>query len=95
MRASADAATPPAIVRLSRSPPATRAATRKASTIAKSPPARATTIQSAGGIRSSTAESGPNTVVKTTGSGFQDGPPVVSSVRWPISRPHTSHAHGS
>ena len=34
-------------------------------------------------------------VVRSTGSGFHDGPPVVSRSRPPISRPHTSQAHGS
>ena len=59
------------------------------------PPARATTTQRAGGMRSSTAESGANSVVTATGSGFHDGPAVVSSERWAISRPQTSHAQGS
>ena len=36
-----------------------------------------------------------NSVVKITGSGFHVGPPVVWRLRWTISRPHTSHAHGS
>ncbi len=56
---------------------------------------RATTIHIAGGMRSSSAENGANRVVKTTGRGFHDGPEVVSRERWAISRPHTSHAHGS
>ncbi len=59
------------------------------------PPARATTTQRAGGMRSSTSERGANSVVKATGSGFHDGPAVVSSERWAISRPHTSQAQGS
>ena len=36
-----------------------------------------------------------NAVVKTIGSGFQDGPTRVSSVPSPISRPQTIHDHGS
>ena len=35
------------------------------------------------------------TVVKIAGNGFHDGPPVVCRSRWTISRPHTSHDHGS
>ena len=38
---------------------------------------------------------GANSIVKKTGNGFHDGPPVVSSSRKGISRPQTSHAHGS
>ena len=59
------------------------------------PPARATTTQRAGGIRSSTTENGANIVVNATGSGFHDGPAVVCNDSWASSRPQTSHAQGS
>ena len=45
---------------------------------ASSAPVRATTIQSATGIASSIREKGANRIVKTTGSGFHEDPPVVS-----------------
>ena len=54
-------------------------------------PARAITSHRSGCALPNTA----NTVVNSTGSGFQDGPPVVWRSMWTISRPHTSHAHGS
>ena len=76
-------------------PPARRAATRNAKTTARRPPVRATTIHIAGGMRSSSTENGANSVVKITGSGFHDGPEVVSREKWASSRPHTSHAQGS
>jgi hypothetical protein len=56
---------------------------------------RATTIHRTRGIESSSAEKGENNTVKTTGRGFHDEPPVVSSSPWAISLPHTSQAHGS
>src|SRR5580700_11265043 len=31
----------------------------------------------------------------TTGSGFQAGPPLVSRLRWMISRAHVAHVRGS
>ena len=91
----APAATTPALQRRAPLPPASRAATLNAKTMARRPPVRATTIQIAGGMRSSSSENGANNVVKTTGSGFHDGPAVVSRERCARSRPHTSHAHGS
>ena len=39
--------------------------------------------------------SGANSVVNTTGSGFQEGPLRVSRSRNAISRPQVSQAHGS
>ena len=56
---------------------------------------RATSIQRATGIESSTRENGANRTVKTTGSGFHEEPPVVSRWPWAISRPQTSQANGS
>ena len=54
-------------------------------------PARATTSHRSGAALPNRAK----IVVKITVSGFQVGPPVVWSFRWTISRPHTSHDHGS
>ena len=34
-------------------------------------------------------------MVITTGNGFHDGPPLVSSAKRPTSLPHTTHACGS
>ena len=73
-------------------PPISRRATRKAITQASSPPARATTSQRYGAAWSPKTE---NTVVKMIGSGFHDGPPVVTRSRCAISRPHRIQAHGS
>jgi hypothetical protein len=95
MSATPIAAVTPAASRRPLPPPAIRAATLNASNSERSPPARATTIQSATGTPASSFESGATTVVNMTGSGFHEGPPVVSSEKWAISRPHTSHAHGS
>ncbi len=72
---------------------ASRAPNRKAPSSASRPPARAANSHSFGAA----PPNSPNTVVNTTGSGFQDGPPLVANVNAPeaISRPHTIHAHGS
>jgi hypothetical protein len=72
--------------------PASRAATRKASAMAMRPPARATTSHSSGAASSPNSENG---AVNSTGSGFQDGPAVVTRSRWAICRPQISQAHGS
>ena len=60
--------------------------------IASSPPARATANQANGASSLPNSENG---AVKSTGNGFHDGPPVVTSSPWAISRPQMSHAHGS
>ena len=54
-------------------------------------PARATTSHKSG----CALPNGAKIVVKMTGSGFHVGPPVVCSLKWTISRPQTSQAHGS
>src|SRR3954453_7365981 len=59
---------------------------------ASSPPARATITHRAGAAASPNSENG---VVKKIGSGFHDGPSVVTRSRWAISRPQMIHAHGS
>ena len=56
---------------------------------------RASTIQSAGGMASSSAEKGAKPMVNSTGSGFQEEPPLVSSSPCAISRPQISQAIGS
>ena len=71
--------------------PPSRAASAQAPASASRPPARATTSHSAG-AGSPVSASG---VVTTTGSGFHDGPPLVSSANRLASRPHTTHAVGS
>ena len=77
-------------------PPSLRRKTRRAAPAsASSAPARATTSQSAGGRPRSSSPSGAASVVKATGSGFQEGPPVVSSWKCASSRPHTTQAIGS
>ena len=93
-RKSATAATAPPIAP-TRPPRASLEASRTAIASARSAPVRATTIQSAAGSPASTSSSRATRVVKTTGSGFHDGPPVVSSPPWASSRPHTSQAQGS
>ena len=77
--------TPPAM------PPPSRRATRKASTIAVSAPARATATHNAGAAHGTSAKS----VVTATGSGFQDGPNWVSRCRCSTSRPQINQAYGS
>ncbi len=72
--------------------PASRSASLYAPATASSPPARATTDQSA---VAALVPNSANGVVKSTGNGFQDGPLVVSSVSRPVSLPHTSQAIGS
>jgi hypothetical protein len=62
-------------------PPHTRRVSRNAIASASNDPALATAIQIAGGRPESTSDSGDASVVTSTGSGFQDGPPVVSSSR--------------
>jgi hypothetical protein len=54
-------------------------------------PARATTSQRSGAA-SPNSENG---TVKRIGSGFHDGPFVVTRSRWRISRPQISQDHGS
>ncbi len=71
--------------------PPSRVASTAAPATASSPPARAMISHSAGAALP-VIDSG---VVKTTGSGFHDGPPRVSSARRPRSRPQTTHACGS
>ena len=56
------------------------------------PPARATTIHSSGAPSSPAKLNG---IVNSTGSGFHDGPVVVTRSTCAISRPQISHAHGS
>ncbi len=68
-----------------------RLATVNTITTAITPPARATTSHRLGAALPNRAK----TVVKTTGSGFQVGPPVVCSLRCTISRPHTNQDQGS
>ena len=68
------------------------AATLNTITTATTAPARADDQPQVGGGACRTSE---NTVTKTIGSGFHDGPPVVCRSRWTISRPQTSHDHGS
>ena len=72
--------------------PARRAPSRYAIANASSPPARATTSHSAGAASSPSSENG---VVNSTGSGFHDGPSVVTRSPWATSRPQMIHAHGS
>ncbi len=60
-------------------------------TTAANAPARATTSHMSGAA----CPKGANRVVKMTGSGFQEGPPGVCSLKWTISRPQMIHAHGS
>ena len=64
-------------------------------TRARNAPARATTIHNIGGRSRSISASGATSEVNATGSGFQDGPPVVSSTKCAISRPHMTQARGS
>ena len=73
--------------------PADRAAppSRKASITARIAPPRATTSHRSGAALPKIEK----TVVKRTGSGFHDGPPVVCRSRWAISRPQMIQAHGS
>jgi hypothetical protein len=73
------------------SAPPSRAPSTAAPATASSPPVRATSSHSAG-AGSPVSDSG---VVTTTGSGFHDGPPLVSSAKRLTSRPHTTHACGS
>ena len=68
--------------------PLSRQATRAAPASASRPPARATISHSAGAAPP-VSESG---VVTTTGSGFHDGPALVSSESRSASLPHCSHA---
>src|SRR3954469_9029645 len=59
---------------------------------ASSPPARATTSHRSGAAPVPITANG---VVNRTGSGFHDGPAVVTRSRCTMSRPQISHAHGS
>ena len=72
--------------------PASRAPRRYAIANASSPPARAITSHSAGAASS---PAGANGVVNSTGSGFHDGPFVVTRSHCVISRPQMIQAHGS
>src|SRR4051794_30986864 len=60
-------------------------------TIPASVPTRATKTHRSG-ARPPDSENG---IVKSTGSGFQDGPSTVERSRWTISRPQMIHAQGS
>ena len=62
---------------------------------ASRPPARAITSQIAGGMPSLIFDSGEKTAITSTGSGLNDGPPLVSRSSIASSRPQTIHAHGS
>ena len=59
---------------------------------ASSPPARATISHRPGAPSSPNSANG---VVNSTGSGFHDGPLVVTRSHCVISRPQMIHAHGS
>ena len=89
---SATAATTPAVIEATLQPRlVSRAPRRNASITARIAPPRATISHRSGAASPNSAK----TVVKSTGNGFHDGPPVVCRSRWRISRPHTIHAHGS
>jgi len=92
---TATAAITPAAIPALRLGPARRRARRKAIASASRPPARATTSHRSGGSPASILLRGPNSVVKKTGSGFHDGPPVVSRLSRATSLPQTIHAQGS
>jgi hypothetical protein len=62
---------------------------------ASRPPARAMTSQTAGGMPSLIFDSGEMTAMTSTGSGLNDGPPLVSRSSSASSRPQTIHAQGS
>jgi len=73
--------------------PPTRAARRKARTIAASPAVRTTTSHRLGAAVPNSASG----AVNSTASGFQPVPEMVLRPRLgtTISRPNTTHAHGS
>src|SRR5215208_2128442 len=58
---------------------------------ASNPPALATISHSWGAASPNSAHG----VVNSHGSGFHDGPSVVTRSRWSVSRPQMIHAHGS
>ena len=72
--------------------PPRRAPRRKVTRRAPNEPARATRSHSEGARESPSSEKG---AVKSTGSGFHDGPLTVSRSRCMISRPQMIQAHGS
>ena len=72
--------------------PARRLPSRNAIANARIPPARAIHSHSSGAPSSPARLNG---VVKITGSGFHDGPVVVTRSALAISRPQMIHAHGS
>ncbi len=88
---SVPSSSPAAAIHPAASPPRRRA-TRNVSTTARNPVVRATSSHSSGAVPSPSSANG---VVKATGSGFQDGPPLMLSVPSVISRPQISHAVGS
>ena len=71
--------------------PPSRRPRRNANSTPAIAPARAATTQSAGAASPNKAK----TVVSATGSGFHDGPKVVTRSRCTISRPQMIHAQGS
>src|SRR3954454_11566862 len=71
--------------------PASRSPSAHAPASASSPPARATIKHSAGAMPGTSA----NGVVNTTGSGFHDGPGLVSSARPRGAGPPPRHAAGA
>ncbi len=72
--------------------PVRRRPSRKAITSDSSDPALAIHSHSDGARSAPSSEKG---VVKSTGSGFHDGPPSVTRSRCVISLPHMIQAHGS